>query len=145
MKHLDLWNAYKELDNFEKEQLRAAVMAHGGKYVFLDVEKDYEEAGEEEPSMPCIMAGKKYSDAYEDYYVTQVVVEDGEHLILYGYPKEGYRSDEYVIDDVAHGGYGWIIDEIPETETVKDVSNVGSLLVKEFVYNLNHKNYESDL
>lgn len=132
MKHLDLWHAYKELDNLEAEQLKAAVKAHGGEYVFRDVEKDYEELGEEIPEMPCIMAAWKHCDCYEDYYITRVTVEDDE-LTLYGYPKDGWSADEHWIDSIAHGSYGWIIDMIPETENVKDVSDVGNDTLIKFI------------
>lgn len=129
MKHIDLWNAYKELDELERQQLKAAVLAHGGEYVFKKMHEDEEENEEDDIDstdiMPCIMAASGIASSYEDWYITRVIVDDKGYLTLYGYPKDDCGGDEYEINDVAHGGYGWIIDEIPETEEVKDVSEVG--------------------
>lgn len=120
MKHTELYQEYKRLDELERKELIAAVEAHGGEYVFihLDDEGDYDD--DERNNAPIISGSYGWMSNYEDFYVSRVEVRNG-FLTLYGWDKEGY-SDEHEIDDVAHGHLGYVTDMIPETETVKDVT-----------------------
>lgn len=121
MKHTDLYNEYKKLDAIEREELVAAVNAHGGKYVFIHVDEDGDYDSEEQNNAPIVAASTRYMDAYEDFYISRVEVKNG-YLYIYGWPKESC-ADELEIESVAHGHLGYITDEIPETDTVKDVSS----------------------
>lgn len=120
MKHTELYQEYKRLDELERKELIAAVEAHGGEYVFihLDDEGDYDD--DERNNAPIISGSYGWMSNYEDFYVSRVEVIKG-HLNLYGWQTEGY-SDEREIDDVAHGHLGYVTDMIPETDDVKDVT-----------------------
>lgn len=120
MKHTDLYHEYKKLDELERQELIAAVNAHGGEYVFVHIDEDGDFDMEEREDAPIVAAATRYMDGYEDFYISRVEVRDG-YLNIYGWPKESL-SDEREIESVAHGHLGYITDEIPETETVKDVS-----------------------
>lgn len=121
MQHTELYNEYKKLDELERQELIAAVKAHGGEYVFIHVDEDgdYDDEGRNEA--PIVAAATRYMDSYEDFYISRVEVKDG-YLAIYGWPKESW-SDEDEIDSVAHGHLGYITDMIEETETIKDVSS----------------------
>ena len=67
------------------------------------------------------MAGTRGMDTYEDFYISRVELEDDQYLNIYGWPKEGW-TDELQLDDFAHGHLEYIIDQIPETDTVQDVT-----------------------
>lgn len=121
MKHTELYNEYKKLDELERQELIAAVKAHGGEYVFIHIDEDGDYDSEEQNNAPIVAASTRYMDAYEDFYISRVEVKDG-HLNIYGWPKEGW-ADEDEIDSVAHGHLGYITDMIDETETIKDVSS----------------------
>ena len=121
MKHTELYNEYKKLDELEREELIAAVKAHGGEYVFIHIDEDGDYDSEEQNNAPIVAASTRYMDAYEDFYISRVEVKDG-HLNIYGWSKEGW-ADEDEIDSVAHGHLGYITDMIDETETIKDVSS----------------------
>lgn len=120
MKHTDLYNEYKKLDAIEREELVAAVNAHGGEYVFIHVDEDGNYDSEEQNNAPIVAASTRYMDAYEDFYISRVEVKN-DYLYIYGWPKES-GADEDEIESIAHGHLGYIIDMIDETETVKDVS-----------------------
>ena len=121
MKHSELYNEYKKLDEIERQELIAAVKAHGGECIFIHTEKDY--ALDEQDDAPIVAACTRCMDQYEDFYISRVVLEDGKYLNIYGYSKEGCMDDENEIESIAHGHLGYIIDEIPETDAVKDVSS----------------------
>lgn len=121
MKHTELYNEYKKLDELERQELIAAVNAHGGEYVFIHIDEDGDYDSEKQNNAPIVAASTRYMDAYEDFYISRVEVKDG-HLNIYGWPKEGW-ADEDEIDSVAHGHLGYITDMIDETETIKDVSS----------------------
>ena len=116
MRHSDFYKKYRELEALEREELKKAVMAHGGEFRFQT--KDREEI--EGVSAPIVMAGDSHWDSNCDCIITRVAVVNG-HLEIYGYDKE-YGSEEMWLDDVEFGHLSYIIDEIPETEGAKDVS-----------------------
>lgn len=120
MKHTDLYNEYKKLDAIEREELIAAVKAHGGEYVFISEDdedwsvKDY----------PIVIASFKYSDEQADYNVSRVAVDDKGYLTIFGFRKDcDAPEDEDELYYIEFGHIGNITDYIPETETVKDVSS----------------------
>lgn len=117
MKHTDLWSAYRALDQFAAEELIAAVNAHGGEYVFYDKKHDDPDT----VIMPWITASWKHCET-GDFYVTRVVVDEGKYLTIYGVPVEDVSATEDYLDYIAPGQIGDIIDFIPETNDVKDVS-----------------------
>lgn len=121
MKHTDLYNKYKKLDEIERQELIAAVQAHGGEYVFIDED---DEDWYDNDDVPIVCACFSYSDGMSDYYVSRVTVDDKGYLSIYGFDKEyGSPSDERELYQIETGHIGTIIDFIPETETVKDVSS----------------------
>lgn len=120
MKHTDLYNEYKKLDELERQELIAAVQAHGGEYVFIHIDEDGDYDDDEQNEAPIVAGATRYMDSYEDFYISRVEFKNG-YLSIYGWPKESW-SDEDEIDSVAHGHLGYITDMIEETETVKDVS-----------------------
>lgn len=121
MKHTDFYSLHKALDNQAYQELRAAVRAHGNEYVFIHIDEDGDYDTEEENAAPIVSASTKWMDGFEDFYITRVAIDDNDYVTIYGYNKEGY-ADEYEIDAVSHGHLEYIIDHIPETEEVKDVT-----------------------
>lgn len=120
MKHTELCNEYKKLDELERQELIAAVKAHGGEYVFISEDdedwsvKDY----------PIVIASFKYSDEQADYNVSRVAVDDKGYLTIFGFRKDcDAPEDEDELYYIEFGHIGNITDYIPETETVKDVSS----------------------
>ncbi len=121
MKHTDFYAQHKQLDSQAREELRVAVKAHGGEYIFIHQEDDEEWNEDEMNDAPIILAATKHMENYEDFYVSRVVVEDGKYLTIYGFPKEGWWGDD-MITDIFFGQIECIIDAIPETEEIKDVT-----------------------
>ena len=127
MKGTDFYLLYKQLEAREKEELTAAVKAHGGEYTFFDCNSKNADdewfGGEYNNICPIILASSKYDDSFSDFYVTRVTLKDDKWLIIYGFYKEyGEPSREDIIDMFAYGQIHYITEEIPETDDVKDVT-----------------------
>lgn len=116
MKHSDLYVKFKELDAQERRELVAAVMAHGGEYVFISDKSDLEDY-----NYPIILACARYCDSTEDCIISRVTVEDG-ILSIYGYPTYQHLEDEDLLEDIELSHISFITDLIPATEEVFDVS-----------------------
>lgn len=145
MKHTDLYNEYKKLDAIERRELIAAVKAHGNEYIFVHFDDDGDFDDEERDYAPIISAATSGMDAYEDFYISRVDVE-GDSCTLYGWAKECY-ADEVQIDSVAHGHLGYVIDSIPETDDIKDVTEIPEELPVAFLSknDLELVGYSSDI
>lgn len=122
MKHTDFYIEYKKLNDIEKQELIAAVNAHGGEYVFIhiDDDNDGELDMDEYAAAPVILATSGWPENFSCYHISSVAIVNG-NLRIYGVPEDSC-GDEREIDDVPDGHLGCIIDYIPETETVSDVS-----------------------
>lgn len=115
MKHTDLYYKYKELEAIEREELKRAVLAHGGEFRFKTTDGNVPLGVQP----PVVIAGDSHWESYCDCVITCVKVRNG-NLEIYGYDKE-YGNQEMLLE-VETGHLGYIIDEIPETEEVTDVS-----------------------
>lgn len=124
MKHTDFYNQYKYLDACTENELKAAVKAHGREYVFIHTENDDDDdhISEERNNAPIISASTKWMESYEDFYVTRVTIDDFDCVVVYGFPKDGWSDDEQELTSIAHGQLEYVIDEIPETDEVQDVT-----------------------
>lgn len=123
MKHTDLYDEYKKLDAIEREELIAAINAHGGEYIFIHRDNEDGYDFKDLPYAPIVAASTCYMSVYEDFYISRVIVEEGKHLAIYGFLNDGYLDNEEEIESVALGHLSCITDIINETETVKDVSS----------------------
>lgn len=117
MRHSDFYRQYKAIEALEREELKKAVLAHGGEFRFQTEDGDDIEGVQQ---VPIVMAGDSHWECNCDCYITRVAVVDG-YLEIYGYDKE-YGDKEMRLDDVEFGHLQYIIDEIPETDEVHDVT-----------------------
>lgn len=122
MKHTDFYALYKKLDEQARKELAAAVQAHGDEYIFIHSDDDGNYDVEEKNNAPIISASTKWMESYEDVYVSKVTLEEGKFLTIYGFPKECWVDDEQELTNIAHGHLEYIIDQIPETDEVQDVT-----------------------
>ena len=126
MRNTNLYNEWKALDNWERRELAAAVKAHGGEYIFIDCENDDAEDNwyqrDDKYDLPIVNGSTDYMEVNEDMYVSRVKVDDG-GLTIYGFCKDGGSpDDEDEITFIAYSHISFITDCIPETDTVKEVS-----------------------
>lgn len=123
MKHTDFYALHKKLDEQARTELKAAIKAHGKEYVFIHADSDDDDQiSDEKNNAPIIAASTKWMDSYEDFYVSRVAFDEYDSLIIFGFPKEGWAEDEQELTSTAHGHLEYIIDQIPETEEVQDVT-----------------------
>ena len=121
MKHTDFYSLYKKLDQQLEDELIAAVKAHGGKYIFIHTDEDGELDIEEQENAPVITASCKYMSGYADFSVSRVEVDEHGFCSVYGCLLDG-DNYEWELDSISHGHLEYIIDEIPETDSVKSVA-----------------------
>lgn len=120
MKHTNTYEKLRVIDEQDRRELLAAVKAHGGIYRWYD--EDGEEI--EGRNAPIIVGAWKHMDGSEDYIITHVVVNEN-YVEIYGFPKEGWETTPDFMYWIDHGQIGYIIDEIPETPEVSDVTEAG--------------------
>lgn len=113
MKHTTFDPIIERLREIETEELKQAVLAHSGRYRFED------KYNRPVITSPC----SDFSDTAIDVDVCEVSVNDRGLLCIIGTEHEGDADEiEFAPGDFAFGHLGYIIDAIPETEKVKDVS-----------------------
>lgn len=131
MKHSNFYQKYKDVEAQEYRELQAALKAHGGEYIFFDCDaENAEELWDEKDDrddIPAIYGGFGYMDNSERYYVTRV--KQHEHGIgIYGFREEyGSPMDEDRIDIIEYGYIEEILDAIPDTDEVHDVTELTPL------------------
>lgn len=111
MKHTDRYDILRKIDEQDRRELMAAVEAHGGEFCFGEG-KGY--------CIPRILSTGKHWEAYDNVDVLKVAIEDG-CLCVYGKTVD-WPGDVVLLEHIVPGQIGYIIDAIPETATVKDVS-----------------------
>lgn len=127
MRYSDFYQMYKQLRDQELQELAAAVKAYGDEYIFIDCDGDdakekWYERGDYD-NLPIVHGSTKYLDGYDDYYVSRVKVNEYGGVTIYGFRTDGDNpDDEDYLEHIMPGHICCIIDFIPETETVKDVS-----------------------
>lgn len=120
MKHTNFYDQYRTISRQERRELTAAVKAHGGEYVFIPEDsEDWDEGNN-----VIIKASSQYYDEdNKDRYVSRVTVDKYGELHIYGFDTEyDSPSDEHELFNIEYGHLEYILDAIPETNYVRDVS-----------------------
>lgn len=113
MKHSDYQAKVNELKALEHEELKRAIEAHGGSY-----EWDSENGG----SYPIIAINSNKSEPEpQDIEITKVSIVDGQ-LKISGVDNKYGEPIKFDTDDIFAGHLSFIIDYIPATNEVSDVS-----------------------
>ena len=119
MKHTNLYDKIKEISRQEIAELIAAVNAHGGKFQWSIGD---DENGDEGIERPIIAINPdNCCPNPTDVEVISVHVNSGK-LELTGVDKNDRNEISFTPEEVFVGHLSFIIDYIPETETVSDVS-----------------------
>lgn len=113
MKHSDYQAKIKEIKALEYQELILAIEAHGGSY-----EWNREGGG----SCPIIAINSNKSEPEpQDIEVTKVTILDGQ-LKISGVDNKYREPVKFDADDIFAGHLSFIIDYIPATDEVSDVS-----------------------
>ena len=113
MKHTDFYSQLEDIKKQEIQELTAAVKAHGGKVTFqYDMEPD--------DNAPILIFNP---EGTVEVVVKTVTVED-DRLRVFGNDKNDCYTDEeeFFIEYALPGQLSFIIDAIPETDNVNDVT-----------------------
>ena len=114
MKHTDFYSQLENIKSLEIQELTAAVKAHGGKVTFqYNMEPD--------DNAPILIFNP---EGPVEVIVKTVTVEDG-RLRVFGNDKNDCYADEqeeFFIEYALPGQLSFIIDAIPETDNVNDVT-----------------------
>lgn len=110
MKHSDFYKMVRELKLQEASELRAALEAHGGSYEFPEDEQ------------PIVAAyPSKHAEEIEDVYIHKAFIDEFDYLQFDISTKYGYEGQIFM-GEIAPGYIDYIIDNIPETPEVSDVT-----------------------
>ena len=119
MKHTDFYSKVKEIKRQEQRELIEALKAHGGRYSWYN--EDYEEFVE---AYPCIAVNPNTAfPGPTDVYIRAVSVDKNDRIWFEGEDTEYGNEVDFCADDVFTGHLGDIIDLIPETDAVNDVTS----------------------
>lgn len=130
MKHNTLYYEIREIRTHLINELRSAVEAHGGCYVFAYLDDDdlFPEDGEEDCPCVAINPDDCYYCSPIDVYIQQIEVRDdtGEFIIT-GYTSDTKEEIDVDIHDVFVEHIEFITDMIEPTEAQDDVTTEFSL------------------
>ena len=117
MKCTDFNNAIKSIHRIEEEELKAALMAHGGKYDWI--EDDYS-------SCPIVLIDSEYISGNCSITKAEIEEDGGDEQVKLSLTIEsgcGSGWEEWVYaSDVSVGHMQYITESIPATDKVNDVS-----------------------
>ena len=119
MKHTDFYNKVEEIKRQEQRELKEALKAHGGSYSWCN-----EESGVLEDTYPCIAVNLNATDPTPtDIAVRSVCLNHADYLCFEGEDNFCGEIIEFCADDVFAGHIAYIIEMIPETDSVNDVTS----------------------
>ena len=111
MKHTNFHSLVEKIKQQEYQELMLAVQAHDGRYKWND-----------DTERPIIAVNVDGNYPYpDDIEITEVSIVDG-ILVLKGEDKEFGNSVDFKPPDVFAGHLSFIIDYLPHTDVVTDVS-----------------------
>lgn len=119
MKHTDWYEQIQTIKRQEQQELIAALRAHGGSYSWYN-----EETKEFADEYPCIAVNVDGTFPNPtDVNIRSVSIDQREHLLFVGEDKEdSWYLVDFEADDVFAGHLSYIIDLIPATDSVNDVT-----------------------
>lgn len=112
MKHTNLYDKIAEIRRLGIAEIKEAVKAHGGKYLW-----------DENSERPIVAANPdECTPKPIDIKIISVCIDEDDRLIIYGVDKCGLKEREYLPEDIFVEHLSFITDYIPETDAVSDVS-----------------------
>lgn len=116
MKCTDMYEFAKQIRNHSLSELELAIKAHGGSYSWYDEENE-----EFQDDYPIVMCNHRYAGPV-DVNVKKIWIDEYGSLNIEAVTNEFYDDIDIDFGDIAPHHINYIIDHIPETETVKDVT-----------------------
>lgn len=116
MKCTNAWEVSRMLRHHMKKELKAALAAHGGKFSWYS-EEDEEYA----ENVPTVMCNNRYAGPV-DVKVRSVYIDSHGYVMIEAATND--YNDEITIefDDIVASHIQYIIESIPVTDAVTDVS-----------------------
>jgi len=120
MKCTDSWQLGKQLRNGMMEELVKAVQAHGGSYSWYN-----EETEEFSDDAPVVMCNHRYAGPV-DVKIRRIYIDKWGCLNIEAVDDENGGDIKISLDDIAPHHMSFIIEAIPVTSEVKDVSSLST-------------------
>lgn len=117
MKCTDAWLFERALRNHMVAELRQAIEAHGGSYSWYSEE---EEEFVQDP--PIVMCNRDWGGGPADVKVRRVWIDDSGYMSIEAEENEFGDEVDISLDDVVAFHIAYIIEAIPVTEEVSDVT-----------------------
>lgn len=116
MKCTDVWEIAKKLHNHIKEELKAAIIAHGGEFSWYSEED--EEYADNAPVVACY---GRYAGAVE-VKIRRVYLYESKCIGIEAATNDFDDEITIELEDIIASNIQFIIESIPATDTVSDVS-----------------------
>ena len=119
MKHTDFYCKVKEIKRQEQRELKEALKAHGGSYSWYN-----EDIQEFEREYPCVAVNLNGINPNPmDVDIRSISIDKHDDLCFKGEDKEWGNEVRFSADDIFAGHIAYIIELIPETDAVNDVTS----------------------
>lgn len=130
MKCTNFYKLYEDVKRKELAELFLALKAHGGSFEFSE-----ENCKKYNTHPPCIDGAGRNGRNEGTFRVTRVVLEGGVSISVYGISEESSDAEEEEewIETLVRGAYHDIIELIPPTEEVQDVTISGQAIPIQWV------------
>ena len=113
MKHTDYYNTFESIRQHIVEEIKTAVIAHGGSFDWIQNEVD----------APIVAANPDTSEPEPlDIIINNVSLDEDGDLVIDAVDKEYGEDIDIDVDDIFVEHLGYIIDYMSDTESVSDVS-----------------------
>jgi len=115
MEHSNFYAMCDKIRKMEAKELKLALKAHGGEFVWIDDENDEEELY----NPPIILVN--LNDGPMDVVVHKVWLDDG-CIELSAFDNEWGNRADIELEDIAPGHLAYLIEYMPVTDKVKSVA-----------------------
>lgn len=115
MEHSNFYAMCDKIRKMEAKELKLALKAHGGEFVWIDDENDEEELY----NPPIILVN--LNDGPMDVVVHKVWLDDG-CIELSAFDNEWGNRADIELEDIAPGHLAYLIEYMPVTDKVKSVT-----------------------
>lgn len=120
MKHSDFYKERQEMRHRIYKELIAALEAHGGSYTWGE-ENEEEEIDVDTDECPIVDVVPRCWQDVTAVYIAKATYREG-HLEFVAYAKDYMDEVNIDLEDITTDSLEYIIEYIPETDTVFDVS-----------------------
>lgn len=122
MKCTNAWEVSRMLRHHMKKELKAALVAHGGEFSWYSEEDEGKDEDEKyTDNVPIVMLNHKYAGPV-NVKIRRAYIDSYGHIVISAVTNEYDNDIDIELDDIVAHHIQYIIESIPVTDAVSDVS-----------------------